>query len=44
MIVKVKPWDISKQALKVAKKNAQTNNVKIDFKQVDILDNNYIII
>ena len=36
----VEAWDISKQALKVAKKNAQTNNVKIDFKQVDILENN----
>ena len=36
----VEAWDISKEALKVAKKNAQTNNVKIDFKQVDILENN----
>lgn len=37
---KVEAWDISKEALKVAKKNAKTNNVKIDFKQVDILENN----
>ena len=36
----VEAWDISKEALKVAKKNAKTNNVKIDFKQVDILENN----
>ena len=36
----VEAWDISKEALKVAKKNAQTNNVKIDFKQVDVLENN----
>ncbi len=36
----VEAWDISNEALKVAKKNAQTNNVKIDFKQVDILENN----
>ena len=36
----VEAWDISKEALKVAKKNAKTNNLKIDFKQVDILENN----
>ena len=36
----VEAWDISKEALKVAKKNAKTNNVKIDFKKVDILENN----
>ena len=36
----VEAWDISKEALKVAKKNAKTNNVEIDFKQVDILENN----
>ena len=36
----VEAWDISKEALKLAKKNANTNNVKIDFKQVDILENN----
>ena len=29
---KVEAWDISKEALKVAKKNAKTNNVDIDFK------------
>ena len=37
---KVEAWDISEEALKVAKKNAKTNNVEIDFKQVDILENN----
>ena len=36
----VEAWDISREALKLAKKNANTNNVKIDFKQVDILKNN----
>jgi len=36
----VEAWDISREALKLAKKNANTNNVKIDFKQVDILENN----
>ena len=36
----VEAWDISREALKLAKKNAKTNNVKIDFKQVDILENN----
>lgn len=31
--------DISKEALKIAKKNAERNNVKITFKQSDILKN-----
>ena len=36
----VEAWDNSKEALKVAKKNAKINNVEIDFKQVDIIENN----
>jgi len=35
----VEAWDNSTEALKVAKKNAKNNNVKINFKHIDILDN-----
>tara|TARA_B100001057_G_scaffold89195_2_gene85392 strand:- start:771 stop:1610 length:840 start_codon:yes stop_codon:yes gene_type:complete len=35
----VEAWDNSREALKVAKKNAKNNNVKINFKHRDILDN-----
>jgi len=35
----VEAWDNSIEALKVAKKNAKNNNVKINFKHINILDN-----
>ena len=35
----VEAWDNSTEALKVAKRNAKNNNVKINFKHIDILDN-----
>ena len=35
----VEAWDNSKEALKVAKKNAKNNNVKINFRHINILDN-----
>ncbi len=35
----VEAWDNSIEALKVAKKNAKNNNVKIKFKHINILDN-----
>lgn len=34
----VSAWDISSEALQVAKSNAENNAVKIDFEQVDVLD------
>ena len=35
----VEAWDNSIEALKVAKKNAKNNNVKINFRHINILDN-----
>lgn len=37
----VEAWDISENALKTAQKNAEINNIKVDFKIVDILNHQH---
>ena len=39
----VSAWDISEQALAVARKNADSIGVKVDFKQVDVLNLQFTI-
>ncbi len=38
----VEGWDISEEALEVARQNAETNNVNVSFLKVDILNQNII--